>query len=151
LAYRCGLAVCETSTVIGVSVISVAVVASLVAAIVVVLAFALITRWVGKPSIAVTIALAVLGAVVMVFPFGLNTFRNGTYYDGIPNRCKPPIVSAWSEETSDGFPLPQGFPSCVDPARRRLALGSVLIAGGAVIVIVSRRRSARGSASVIPA
>jgi multidrug efflux pump subunit AcrB len=152
MAYRSGLGVCETSTVIGVSEISVAVVASLVVAIVVMLGLAFITRLVGSFSIAVAIALAVIAVAIMVFPFGLTTSKttsNGTtLYEGISNRCRSPIVSAWHRERDGHFARPKDWPSCVDPARRRLAVGGVLIAGGALVVIVPRRRSARHSTPV---
>jgi hypothetical protein len=140
--------VCETSPVFGVSELSVAVVASLVVTLVVMLALALVSRLVGNFSIAVAIGLAVVAIAIATLPFGLTTSNGTTFYSGISDRCRPPVVSAWHRERVGHFPRPEGWPSCVEPARHRLALGGVLIAVGALIVIVPRRRSARPSVSV---
>jgi len=129
----------------------VAVVGSLVGAVIVMLALALMTRLVGKLSIAVAIGFAVVAVAIIGLPFGLKTSNGTTFYEGISDRCRAPIVSAWHRERYGPFPRPEGYPSCVDPARRRLAIAGVLIAGGTAIVMVARRRSARSSSVPIPA
>ena len=133
---------------VGLSAISIALVVSLVVAIVVVLAFAGLLRLVGRPVFAVAIGLAVVGLAVMAIPFGLKTSDGTNFYGGVSNRCSPPIVSTWRREHNGLAPLPTGFPSCVNPARHRLEVAGVMILGGALIAIVPRRRHARPSTPV---
>jgi hypothetical protein len=101
----------------------------------------------------VVIALALLGVVIAVLPFGHPLPRRMYTYTSessvSPTNCAAPILSAWRHEPAysgwfgyaplTSTPL-SGPGSCKAEARRRLAYAAVLMGPGLLALLVRRRR-----------
>jgi hypothetical protein len=106
-------------------------------------------RW----PVVVVIALATLGAVIAVLPFGrplprrMYTYTSETSVS--PTNCAAPILSAWRHEPANsgwfGYaPLTStpvsGPGSCKGEGRRRLACAALLMGPGLLGLFLRRRR-----------